>query len=71
MCLLSHPQFSVLVGLALGMYLSAGVWAFSHRAGTRENIDNELELTASRYSRNPAYAEVWDAMQEQVRLGVK
>lgn len=57
--------FSVMVGLSLGMYLSAGIWAFSHKAGTRENIDRELTRTASQYIRNPSYAEVWDAMQEQ------
>ncbi len=58
----------MLVTVSCGMYLSAGVWAFVHGQDTRQDLTDEMGITAERYLSNPAYRDVWDSLHQQVLL---
>ena len=63
---LSSSQFCTLVVTASMVFMSAGIWAVSHGAGTREDIRQELNITAAQYEKNSAYRDIWDDMQKRV-----
>ena len=48
------------------VFMSAGIWAVSHGAETREDIRQELNITAAQYEKNSAYRDIWDDMQKRV-----
>ena len=53
--------------LAVGMYLSSGVWSVVVKRDLGEAVEQDLLQSMELYDTVPAYGSVLDALQERVR----